>query len=135
MKYLKFFNESQRDIIFVRTLKFDNWGTTNKLPYKGIQCFAIYQNDLDKYRKELELWGGDSSDIQIVNSNGLVPYALNYNKCHQYVMGESEELPKPETFNPDKHVMTFHKMHGKSMLEWISDLGLGRECYQVIIDK
>lgn len=133
MKHLKSFNESQRDIIFVRTSKFDNTGTTNKLPYGGIQCFAIYQNDLDKYRKELELWGGDSKDIQIVDNSGLVPYALDYNKCHQYVMGESGELPQPEPFNPDKHTMKFHRREGKSMLDWISDLGLGKECYQVIL--
>ena len=133
MKHLKSFNESQIDVIFVRTSKFDNTGTTNKLPYNGIQCFAIYQNDLDKYRKELELWGGDSNDIQIVDNDNLVPYALDYNKCHQYVMGESKELPKPEPFNPDRHTMKFHRREGKSMLDWISDLGLGKECYQVIL--
>lgn len=133
MKHLKSFNESYTDIIFVRTSKFDNTGTINKLPYRGIQCFAISQNDLDKYRKELELWGGSSGDIQIVDNDNLVPYALDYQKCHQYVMGESGEVPKLEPFNPDKHVMKFHKRDGKSMLEWISDLGLGKDCYQVIL--
>jgi len=73
MKYLKYFKESKSDIIFVRTNSFDNSGTINKLPYSGIQCFAIHQNDLDKYIKELELWGGNSSDVEVVDSTGLTP--------------------------------------------------------------
>jgi hypothetical protein len=133
MKYLKYFKESKSDIIFVRTNSFDNSGTINKLPYSGIQCFAIHQNDLDKYIKELELWGGNSSDVEVVDSTGLTPYALDYGKVHSWVMGDSDVLPELEVFNSSKHTMEFHRQGDKSMLEWISDLGLGRSCYQVIL--
>jgi len=132
-KYIKYFKESKDDIIFVRTNKFDNRGTINKLPYKGIQCFAINQNDLDKYKLELELWGGNNSDVVVVDSTGLTPYALDYNKVHSWVMGESDVLPDLLPFNSDIHTMNFTKMDSKSMLEWISDLGLGKSCYQVIL--
>jgi hypothetical protein len=132
-KYIKYFKESKDDIIFVRTNKFDNTGTVNKLPYKGIQCFAINQNDLVKYKLELELWGGSESDVVVVDSTGLTPYALDYNKVHSWVMGESDILPDLLPFNSDIHTMNFTKMDSKSMLEWISDLGLGKSCYQVIL--
>jgi glycosyltransferase involved in cell wall biosynthesis len=56
-EYLYENNENSKEIVFVRTKKFNNKGTINKLPYNGIQCWAIYENDLEKYIKELELWG------------------------------------------------------------------------------
>ena len=63
----EFLNESINDdnIIFVRTKNFDNTGAFNKLPYDGIQCWAIYENDLVKYIDELELWGGKKKNVEI----------------------------------------------------------------------
>jgi hypothetical protein len=59
-------NINDDKIIFVRTKNFDNTGTLNKLPYDGIQCWAIYENDLDKYIEELELWGGKKKNVEII---------------------------------------------------------------------
>ena len=76
----EFLNESINDdnIIFVRTKNFDNTGTLNKLPYDGIQCWAIYENDLDKYIVELELWGGKKKNVEIINPSGHDIFALNF---------------------------------------------------------
>lgn len=123
------------NVIFVRTKNFDNSGTANKLPYEGIQCWAIYEEDLDKYIQELEIWGGKRKNVEILNPNGFTINALNYLEAHKYVMGETEEVPKLEPFDKNKHRLKFIKQGGKSMLEYASELALGKLCYQIILSK
>jgi hypothetical protein len=48
-------SENNDDYVFIRTEKFDNKGTVNKLPYEGIHCWFIKKNDIPKYTQELEL--------------------------------------------------------------------------------
>jgi hypothetical protein len=125
--------ENNDDIIFVRTKNFDNTGTFNKLPYNGIQCWAIYEKDLDKYIQELELWGGKKKNVEIINPIGYDIFALDYPMAHKYVMGESDEIPKPIPFNKNKHTMKFIKQNEKSILEYISELGMRKKCYQILL--
>lgn len=128
---MKNFNQflNEKNIIFVRTNKFDNSNTVRKLPYNGIQCWAIYKKDFDKYVKELELWGGNKDDIEILNTNGYEIFALNYKKSHDYVIGKIKEPPKLIPFNK-KFVMKFIKQKNKkNMLEYVSELGMGKLCY------
>jgi hypothetical protein len=130
--FKQFVNESVNDekIIFVRTKNFNNSGTVNKLPYEGIQCWAIYETDLDKYIEELELWGGNKKNVEIINPIGFSIYALNYTEAHKYVMGEISNPPKLEKFDDVKHRLNFIKQGGKSMLAYASDLS-----YQIILTK
>lgn len=127
MKHLRLFEQFD-NIIFVRTNKFDNSGTIRKLPYDGIQCWAIYSSDYDKYITELELWGGNRKDVEIIDPNNKEIFAIDYSKAHRYVMGEREELPQLEVYNPDIHIMRFKKNDGKSMLEYSAQMK-----YQIII--
>jgi hypothetical protein len=127
-EYLYENNENSKEIVFVRTKKFNNKGTINKLPYNGIQCWAIYENDLEKYIKELELWGGNKKDIELINSNGYEIFALDYTKAHKYVMGESDIIPKLEPFNKEKHILNFLKQGEKSLIEYVADMK-----YQIIL--
>ncbi len=120
--------ETRSEYIFVRYDNFDNSVTKRKLPYKGIQCWCIYEDDLDKYITELELWGGDRKSISIMDGEGYNKYALDYTKTHNYVMGDSDVLPELEKFNPNKHIMRFIKQPEKSMLEYIADMK-----YQIIL--
>ena len=120
--------ETRGKYIFVRYDKFDNIGTKRKLPYKGIQCWCIYEDDLDKYITELELWGGDRKSITIMDGEGYNEYALDYTKTHNYVMGDSDVLPELEKFNPNKHIMRFIKQPKKSILEYVADMK-----YQIIL--
>lgn len=131
----EFLNESTNDdnIIFVRTKNFDNTGTLNKLPYDGIQCWAIYENDLDKYIVELELWGGKKKNVEIINPSGHDIFALNYPMTHKYVMGETDEIPELIPFNKNEHIMRYIKQSGKSMLDYVSELGMGKMCYQILL--
>ena len=131
----EFLNESVNDdnIIFVRTKNFDNTGTLNKLPYDGIQSWCIYENDLSKYIEELELWGGKKKNVEIINPSGYDIFALNYPMVHKYVMGETDEIPELIQFNKNIHVMRYIKQSGKSMLEYVSELGMGKMCYQILL--
>lgn len=121
------------DIIFVRTKNFNNIGTVNKLPYEGIHCWAIYKNDLDKYIEELELWGGNKKSIEIINPTGYEIFALNYPMVHKYVMGETDEVPKLIPFDKKIHTMKFIKQRGKSVLKYVSELGMNKNCYQILL--
>jgi hypothetical protein len=47
---------------------------------------------------------------------------------HDYVMGDSDEIPKLEKFNPNEHIMKFIKQGGKSILGYVSDMK-----YQIIL--
>jgi len=131
----EFLNESinNDNIIFVRTKNFDNTGTLNKLPYDGIQCWVIYKNDLDKYIEELELWGGKKKNVEIINPSGHDIFALNYPMVHKYVMGETDEIPELIPFNKNEHIMRYIKQSGKSMLDYVSELGMGKLCYQILL--
>lgn len=131
----EYLNESVNDdnIISVRTKNFDNTGTLNKLPYDGIQCWCIYENDLSKYIEELELWGGKKKNVEIINPSGYDIFALNYPMVHKYVMGETDEIPELIQFNKNIHVMRYIKQSGKSMLEYVSELGMGKMCYQILL--
>lgn len=126
----EFLNENvqKNDIIFVRTKQFDNTGTNRELPYDGIQCWAIYENDLQKYIDELELWGGKQKDVEIIDLNDYKAFALDYPQTHKYVMGEIDELPKLEPFDVQKHILTFKKQGEKSMLEYTAVMK-----YQIIL--
>lgn len=129
---IEFLNENvqKNDIIFVRTKKFNNTGTINKLPYNGIHCWTIYRNDLQKYIDELELWGGKKKDVEIIDSNNYSIFALDYPQTHKYVMGEIDNLPKLEPFDVQKHILKFKKQGKKCMLEYLSDMK-----YQIILMK
>lgn len=52
---------------------------------------------------------------------------------HKYVMGETDEIPKLIPFNKNKHIMIYIKQSGKSMLEYVSELGMGKMCYQILL--
>lgn len=131
MKYLKLYEDfKEEDIIFVRTKKFNNNGTTNSLPYSGIQCWAIYGKDLEKYIIELELWGGRRKDVEIINTIGYNIFALDYQKAHKFVMGEISEPPELEIFDKQRHILLFVKQDGKSILEYIANIE-----YQVILQN
>jgi hypothetical protein len=120
--------EVERNYIFVRTDDFDNTGAINKLPYDGIHCWCIYEDDFDKYIQELELWGGSRKKVRIVDGDNYKKYAINYKMTHDYVMGDSDEIPKLEKFNPNKHIMKFIKQGGKSILGYVADMK-----YQIIL--
>lgn len=126
-------NITNDKIIFVRTRNFDNQGTTKKLPYEGIQCWAIYEDDFGKYVDELELSGGRRKNVEIINPAEFDVYALNYRKAHKYVMGQTEEIPQLEPFDETKHILKFNKTEPKHMLEYASDLLNGVLCYQIIL--
>lgn len=131
----EYLNEQKNNdkIIFVRTKNFDNTGTFNKLPYNGIQCWCIYEDDLGKYIEELEIWGGKRKNIEIINPSGYDVFALNYPMTHKYVMGETDEIPKLIPFNKKIHVMKFIKQNGKSILKYVSELGMSKMCYQILL--
>ena len=120
--------ETERNYIFVRTDDFDNTGTIRKLPYDGIHCWCIYEDDFDKYIEELELWGGSRKKVRIVDGDNYKKYAINYKMTHDYVMGDSDEIPELENFNPNKHIMKFIKQGKKSMLSYVADIR-----YQIIL--
>lgn len=105
----------------------------HKLPYKGVQCFAIFLNDLEKYYDELELWGGNRKDVEILSNDNYNTYAINYIKTHKYIMGEL--TLNLELFDKTKHVMKFHKQDKKSMLMYASDLMLNKKCYQILLSS
>ena len=117
-----------RNYIFVRTDKFDNTGTIRKFPYKGISCWCIYEDDYEKYVNELELWGGNEKDVRVVNPGDKEIFVIDYPLIHKYVMGESDVIPEPKPFDPNKHIMKFIKQPHKSMLEYISDMK-----YQILL--
>ena len=114
--------EMVRDYIFVRTDNFDNTGTVRELPYEGIHCWCIYEDDFGKYVEQLELWGGNKKDVRVISGDGYEKYAINYEKAHSYVMGDSDNKPKLEKFNPHKHILKFVKQGKKSMLDYYTDL-------------
>ena len=120
--------ETERNYIFVRTDDFDNTGAIRKLPYDGIHCWCIYEDDFDKYIEELELWGGSRKKVRIVDGNNYKKYAINYKMAHDYVMGDSDKTPELEKFNPNEHIMKFIKQGKKSMLNYIADMK-----YQIIL--
>jgi len=124
---------SEDKVIFVRTKNFDNTETLHELPYDGIQCWAIYETDLDKYIEELEIWGGKKRNVEIINPSGYDIFALDYPMAHKYVMGESNEVPEPIPFDKNKHTMKFIKQSGKTMLEYASELGMNKMCYQILL--
>lgn len=118
----------KNEIIFIRTKKFNNEETINKLPYDGIQCWCIFKNDFDKYITELELWGGNKKDVEIIPSDGFNIFALYYPLAHKYVMGETDKVPELEPFNVHKHRMKFIKQGEKSMLDYVADMK-----YQILL--
>jgi len=132
MKHLKLFENfsGEDNILFIRYNDFDNSTTRNKLPYDGIQCWAIYENDYQRYIDQLELWGGKKKNVSVINPEGYNINALNYTQAHKYVMGESKIVPELEKFNVDKHVLNFKKQDEKSMLQYYADL-----TYQIILSK
>ena len=135
--FKQFVNENfqNNDVIFVRTKNFDNTGTLNKLPYEGIQCWAIYESDLEKYIEELEFWGGKRKNVEIIKPTGYNIFAIDYPMTHKYVMGETDEVPELIPFDKKIHTMKYLKQSGKSMLEYISELGMGKMCYQILLTK
>ncbi|MCX6822071.1 MAG: hypothetical protein NTW30_04820 [Candidatus Aenigmarchaeota archaeon] len=121
--------EYANEIIFVRTDKFNNSGTVRELPYKGIQCFAIYKSDFEKYIEQLELYGGNRKHVKIVDPSGFKIYALSYNdKADKYVFGKSDEVPELEPFNGQKHVLKFKKMPPKTIPTYYAE-----PYYQIIL--
>ena len=120
--------EVKRKYIFVRTDDFDNTGTIRELPYDGIHCWCVYEDDFDKYIDELELWGGSRKKVRVVDGDNYKKYAINYKMAHDYVMGDSDEIPKLEKFNPNEHIMKFIKQGKKSMLNYVADMK-----YQIIL--
>jgi hypothetical protein len=133
MRYIKLFEEFNERIIFIRTKNFDNTGTIRKLPYDGIQCWCISEDDLDKYIEELELWGGNRNNVEIINPTGYDIYAINYPETHKYVMGEIDKLPELEMFDEKKHRMKYLERGVKSILKYVSELGANELCYQIIL--
>ena len=134
-KFAEYIKENVNNIIFVRNKKFDNSNTVRELPYKGIHCWAIYENDFDKYVDELELFGGNKKNVEIINTIGYDIFALDYQKAHKYVVGESKIVPELETFDKNIHCLKFIKQGKKSMLEYSSNLLLNKTAYQILLMK
>jgi len=117
------YKDKSKKIIFIKYTKFDNSDTVNRIPF-GKSLWAIYENDLEKYISELELWGGKKEDVEIMSSEFTgVFFALDYKKTHKYIMGESSEKPKLEIFDNNKHILRFNKSNdSKSMLKYYADM-------------
>jgi hypothetical protein len=118
MKYIiteeQIVNTYPDNILFVKYKLFDNSQTERKLPYDGISAWAIRKIDLNKYIKLFDYikhqhpeLGGGSENLEIVNPSGKKIFALDYEKTNNYVLGESDEIPELEPFNPKKHKLEF----------------------------
>ena len=66
--------------------------------------------------------------VRVVDGDNYKKYAINYKMAHDYVMGDSDEIPKLEKFNPNEHIMKFIKQGGKSILDYVADMK-----YQIIL--
>ena len=102
------------NILFVKYKLFDNSQTVRKLPYDGISAWAVRKIDLNKYKRLLDFikqhhpeLGGGSENIEIVNPSGKKIFALDYDKVDSYVLGDSDEIPELEKFEPNKHKLDF----------------------------
>lgn len=73
-------------------------------------------------------YGGDRKDIRIIDADVYNKLAINYKQAHDYVMCNSDQLPKLERFDADKHIMRFTKQPAKSMLDYIADMK-----YQILL--
>ena len=105
--------ESYSDVLFVKYTLWDNSQTIRELPFPGQSAWAIKKTDLFKYKdfldnvkKHYPELGGGSENLKIVEPNGEV-IALNYADANNYVMGDSNTIPEPEPFNPEKHCVEF----------------------------
>jgi hypothetical protein len=106
-------NESSSDVIFVKYGLWDNSQTVRHLPIPGISAWAIKKSELFKYEDFLDSvkkyhpeLGGGSEHIKVITPKGDV-VAINYEEANNYVMGNSNHIPKPEPFNPEIHCLTF----------------------------
>ena len=117
MKYI--LTEQQVDslpgnVLFVRYKLWDNSKTVKKLPYSGTSAWAVKKKDLNKligFFDDIKLlyphMGGGSENLEIINPAGKKVIALDYKKSNDYVMGDSNEKPEIEQFDPNKHTLKF----------------------------
>lgn len=118
MKYILTENQIKSsypdNILFVKYKLWDNSQAKKKLPFPGISAWAIRKIDLNKFlrffddiKKLYPHMGGGSENIEIVNPSGKNIVALDYGVANKYVVGDSDEEPVEEKFDPKKHVVKF----------------------------
>jgi len=106
------------NILFVKYNLWNNSDAKRELPYPGSSAWAIRKVDLNKFLTFFdtikELYpekGGGSENIQIVNPSNKNIVALNYKAANNYVMGDSDEEPQIENFDPKQHLIKFEIMY------------------------
>lgn len=104
------------NVLFVKYKLWDNSQAQRKLPYPGISAWAIRKIDLkkllnffDDIKRLYPSMGGGSENIEIVNPSGKKVVALDYKKANKYVVGDSDEEPVEEKFDPQKHLVRFEE--------------------------
>lgn len=112
MNNIKIFEKFISDnVIFLRNVRYDNSTTKRKLPYMGIQCWAINENDIEYFYNQSYYTGrgstGDRKNYVEVNPIGFDIYALDFKQAHEYVMGLRPEPPVPELFDAIIHTLRF----------------------------
>jgi len=119
MKYLKLFeNYNYDDIVFVRYNMYDTSSTKRNLPYEGRQCWAISKDDLPKYLQGMKLANTNLDEIEIIKpTSDQKISALDFNKADSYVLGLSDDLPKLEKFDIDKHTLKYYKVSDKEKID------------------
>jgi hypothetical protein len=99
-------------VVFLKYLKYDNSKCVNPFPYEGESWWLIKSIH---YKRFLKLMNNDSiKDKDFINPKnwkivkgedmkGSEIYSLDYRLINEYVMGESDVIPKLTPFNPKLH--------------------------------
>jgi hypothetical protein len=102
------------NVLFVKYKLWDNSQTKRKLPFSGASAWAVRKVDLKKLLNFFDdiktlypQMGGGSENIEILNPSGKNIVALDYGLANDYVVGDSDEEPVEEKFDPQKHTLKF----------------------------
>jgi hypothetical protein len=102
------------NVLFVKYKLWDNSQTKRKLPFPGASAWAVRKVDLKKLLNFFDdiktlypHMGGGSENIEILNPSGKNIVALDYGLANNYVLGDSDEEPVEEKFDPQKHTLKF----------------------------
>jgi hypothetical protein len=102
------------NVLFVKYKLWDNSQTKRKLPFPGASAWAVRKVDLKKLLNFFDdiktlypHMGGGSENIEILNPSGKNIVALDYGLANNYVLGDSDEEPAEEKFDPQKHTLKF----------------------------
>ena len=102
------------NVLFVKYKLWDNSQTKRKLSFPGASAWAVRKVDLKKLLNFFDdiktlypQMGGGSENIEILNPSGKNIVALDYGLANDYVVGDSDEEPVEEKFDPQKHTLKF----------------------------